>query len=70
MKMILKGVLLWSTLISVLLLLSGIDSLGENGVLVQAVIFCTLLIFLSYKLISREEFEILSLSRFINRILK
>ena len=62
-ELILKGVLLWITAFSVILFISGADSIYDNGYFFQALIAIAVMIFCCYKLISEEEFEILSLYR-------
>lgn len=70
-KLILKGVLLWVTAFAAVIFISGVDSLYDNGYLFQTLIAVAVMIFCCYKLISEEEFEILSLHRwFINKIIK
>lgn len=68
-KLILKGVLLWVTAFAVILFISGVDSLYDNGYLFQALIAVAVMIFCCYKLISEEEFKILSLYRWFNKII-
>lgn len=60
--LILKGVLLWSTLLSTVLIAMAIDSL-EMKPLVIAVLGVSFLIFMCYKYISLEEAELLSGSK-------
>lgn len=60
--LILKGVLLWSTLLSTVFIAMAIDSL-EMKPLVIAVLGVSFLIFICYKYISLEEAELLSGSK-------
>ena len=60
--LILKGILLWSTLLSTVLIAMAIDSL-EMKPLVIAVLGVSFLIFICYKYISLEEAELLSGSK-------
>ena len=60
--LILKGVLLWGTLLSTVLIAMAIDSL-EMKPLVIAVLGVSFLIFICYKYISLEEAELLSGSK-------
>ena len=60
--LILKGILLWSTLLSTVLIAMAIDSL-ETKPLVIAVLGVSFLIFICYKYISLEEAELLSGSK-------
>lgn len=68
--MIAKGILLWNTFVSIILFLGGIDGLNEQGMLIPALLWCTFLSLLCYKYIDKDEFNVLSLSNFINKLLK
>nr|UVN09366.1 MAG: hypothetical protein [Bacteriophage sp.] len=68
-KLILKGVLLWITAFAVMLFISGVDSTYDNGYFFQALMAVVVMILCCYKLISEEEFEILSLYRWFNKII-
>ena len=68
-KLILKGVLLWVTAFAVILLIPGIDSIYDNGYFFQALMAVVVMILCCYKLISEEEFEILSLYRWFSKII-
>ena len=67
-KLILKGVLLWIIAFAVMLFISGVDSIYDNGYFFQALMAVAVMILCCYKLISEEEFEILSLYRWFNKI--
>lgn len=64
-KLILKGVLLWITVFVTMLFVLGADSICDNGYFFQTLIAVAVMIFCCYKLISEEEFEILSLYRWL-----
>ena len=68
-KLILKGIMLWTTAFMSALFIAGIDSIYDNGYILQTLTVVTLMIFCCYKLISEEEFEILSLYRWFNKII-
>lgn len=68
-KLILKGVLLWITAFAVMLFISGVDSIYDNGYFFQTLMAVVVMILCCYKLISEEEFEILSLYRWFNKII-
>lgn len=70
LKLIFKGVLLWVTAFAVVLFMLGVDSIYDNGYFIHSVIICTVLCLACYKLISKEEFEILTLSRWLDDKLK
>lgn len=65
-KLILKGVLLWITAFAVMLFISGVDSIYDNGYFFQTLMAVVVMILCCYKLISEEEFEILSLYRWFS----
>lgn len=69
-KLILKGVLLWITTFAVMLFISGVDSIYDNGYFIHSVIVCAVLCYTCYKLISEEEFEILTFYKWFDNILK
>lgn len=67
-KLIIKGIMLWITVFVTMLFVLGADSIYDNGYFLQTLIAVAVIIFCCYKLISEEEFEILSLYRwFENR---
>ena len=70
LKLIFKGVLLWVTAFAVVLFTLGVDSIYDNGYFIHSIIICTVLCLACYKLISKEEFEILTLSRWLDDKLK
>ena len=65
-KLIIKGMMVWITILSTLLFITGIDSIYDNGYFFQTLIVIVMMIFCCYKLISEEEFEILILSKWFN----
>ena len=67
-KLILKGVLLWITAFAVILFISGVDSIYNNEYFIHSIIVCAVLCYTCYKLISEEELEILTLSKWFNKI--
>ena len=68
-KFITKGILLWTTAFVTILFVAGVDSIYGSGYFFQTLIAVTVMIFCCYKLISGEEFEILSLYRWFNKII-
>lgn len=70
LKLIFKGVLLWVTAFAVALFTLGVDSIYDNGYFIHSVIICTVLCLACYKLISKEEFEILTLSKWVDKLLE
>lgn len=65
-KLILKGALLWITAFAVILFMSGADSIYDNGYFIHSIIVCAVLCYTCYKLISEEEFEILTFSKWLD----
>lgn len=66
-KKILKGLLLWVTALVVMLFMSGVDSITDQGYLVPWLVVCAVLCYLCYKFISEEEFEVLSGYKWFNK---
>lgn len=62
-KLFLKGVLLYVTTFSIILLICGIDSIVENGCFLQWFGFSFILVFICKKLISKREFIKLTFSK-------
>lgn len=69
-KFIIKGILLWTTAFVTMFFIAGIDSIYDNEYFFQTLIAVVVMIFCCYKLISEEEFEILSLYRWFNKVIK
>lgn len=67
-KLILKGVLLWITAFAVMLFISGVDSIYDNGYFMHSIIVCVVLCYACYKLISEEELEVLTFAKWCNKI--
>lgn len=68
-KLILKGVLLYVTTFAIMLFILGIDSIYDNGYFIPSIIVCVILYYTCYKLISEEEFEILTIPKWFNKII-
>lgn len=69
-KLIIKGILLWTTAFVTTLFVLGVDSIYDSGYFLQILIAIVAMIFCCYKLISEEEFEILTLSKWLDSKLK
>ena len=67
-KLIIKGVLLYVTTLVTLLYMMGIDNIYDNGYFFHGLILVLILIGVCYKTISKEELEILTLSRYFNHL--
>ena len=59
-KLILKGILLYTTIIVVILYVCGVDNIYDNGYFFPATGIVALLIYICYKTITEEEADILS----------
>lgn len=59
-KLILKGILLYTTIIAAMLYICGVDSIYDNGYFLPATGIVALLIYICYKTITEEEADILS----------
>lgn len=69
-KFIIKGILLWTTTFMTILFIAGIDSIYDNEYFFQTLIADIVMILCCYKLISEEEFKVLSLYKWFNKIIK
>lgn len=65
MKIILKGILLYSTVIITLLWLSGADSLLSTNLLIGSTLIVAALIIACYLLISKEELKVLTFDKYL-----
>lgn len=59
-KLLLKGILLYTTMILAMLYICGVDSIYDNGYFFPATGIVALLIYICYKTITEEEADILS----------
>lgn len=62
-KYILKGVLFYTTFLLVLLFLSVIDSIVETGNLLISLLFIIALIAINIKVISKEDFKVITFNK-------
>lgn len=67
-KLIYKGILLYTTTIIIALVLCSIDSIVEQGQFIYWASIIALLAFMCYKTISKEEMDILTLNRYLDRM--
>lgn len=67
-KLIIKGVLLYVTILVTLLYMMGIDSIYDNGYFIHGLVLILILVGVCYKTINKEELEILTLSRYFNHL--
>ena len=66
-KKILKGVLLWVTIFAVVLFISGVDSIIDQGYLVPWLAVCVILCYLCYRYISEGELNTLSGAKWLDK---
>ena len=66
-KKILKGLLLWATTLTVILFMSGVDSITDQGYLVPWLVVCAILCYLCYKFISEDELITLSGAKWLDK---
>lgn len=64
--LILKGLLLYVTVLFILLFIAGIDSIYEQGYFVEAIIIGTILCIICTKSIPYEELKILTFSKYFD----
>lgn len=69
LKKILKGVLLWVTAFTVMLFISGVDSIYDNGYFIHGILVCVCLCYLCYRYISEEELKTLSGSKWFDKLI-
>lgn len=62
-RLIIKGVLLYVTLLICLITIGGIDSIYDNGYLIEVLLIVASLIYLCKTVISKEELDILLLNK-------
>ena len=65
-RLIIKGVLLYVTILVTLLYMMGIDSIYDNGYFFHGLILVLILVGVCYKTINKEELEILTLNRYFS----
>ena len=70
LKLILKGVLLWATAFTVVFFVSGVDSIYDSGYFIHFIIVCVALCYTCYRLISEEELEIITFSKWLDKKLR
>lgn len=70
LRLILKGLLLWTALLVTLIWICGLDSIVEQGYFIPYTSLMLLLVLLSYRTVSYREFLILSLDRFFTGLLE
>ena len=69
-KFIIKGILLWTTAFVTILFVLGVDGIYDSGYFLQILTAIAAMIFCCHRLISEKEFEILTLSKWLDDKLK
>ena len=69
-KLVLKGILLYITIIVCMLSAMGIDSIYENGYFIIDIVICAGLIYTCYKTINKEEMDTLTLNKYLGEKLE
>lgn len=62
-KIILKGILLYTTIIAVIIFIGSVESLYNKGYIIPAIAIIVALIYICYKNITEKEIDILSLNK-------
>lgn len=65
---ILKGILLYTTILVIMLFIMGIDSIFDNNLVLEWILTIAILLILCYKLLSNEDIKILTLDKYINTL--
>ena len=64
-KLIIKGMLLYITILATIIFMMGINSIYDNGYFFYSVMLVAALIFVCYKTINKEELEMLTLYKYL-----
>lgn len=65
-KLIIKGVLLYVTILIILLYMCGIDSIYDQGYFLHSTVLVIMLLILCHKFISEKDLETLTLQKYFN----
>lgn len=65
-KLIIKGVLFYTTLLFSILFVSGVDAIYDAGYFIPALIINIVLIVLCCKLINQEDLDLITLNKLFN----
>ena len=64
-KLIIKGMLLYITILATIIFMMGIDSIYDNGYFFHGLILVLVLVGVYYKTINKEELEMLTLYKYL-----
>ena len=56
-KLIIKGMMVWATILSTLLFITGVDSIYDNGYFFQTLIAVMTMCYACFKFVSKEEYK-------------
>ena len=56
-KLIIKGMMVWITILSTLLFITGIDSISDTGYFFQTLIAVMKMCYACFKFVSKEEYK-------------
>ena len=66
-KLIIKGVMVWTTILSALLFIMGIDSIYDSGYFFQTFIAVMIMCYTCFKLVSKEEYKKITFCDILNQ---
>lgn len=66
-KLTLKGILFYVTIIAIYLFVAGIDSIYDEGHLLISTVIVASLIYACYKLLDKEDIDKLTLKKYISK---
>lgn len=69
-RMVFKGILLYTTIIVCMLSAMGIDDIYDKGYFFIDIVICAGLIYTCYKTINEEEADILTLNKYLGKKLE
>ena len=64
-KLVMKGMLLYITILATIIFMMGIDSIYDQGYFFHGLILVAALIFVCYKVINKKELEMLTLYKYL-----
>lgn len=65
-KLVLKGILFYATIIAVYFFMAGVDSIYDEGHFFTSVIVVAALVYACYKLLNKEEVNMFTLSKYFS----
>lgn len=65
-KLVLKGILFYATIIATTLFITGVDSIYDEGYFFYFIVIVSAMIYACYKLLSKEEVDTLLLVKYLS----